>query len=239
MLRRFFLLVYMMRVPLITLLILGVTLPIAFRTTMFHGVADIEESQVLGRRSSHFCWSAKRLRAPSGAVIRRRACGWLAGGPAPEQRVSRLERGRALCGRRFVTLFPELVRSRMRLADPQAVISLVHFIRLAAEGLVSGTLVGLLVFFLVLRSPEPEDDGAVEVFALPAFLIFRKSKWIDRKIRAAKNRPDKHSCVGNELCVSSRLREQFPCAHSGTGYGIRKPILNLPHYIPDIVSHFY
>jgi hypothetical protein len=45
--RRRFLLVYMMRVPLLFLTILGFGLPWAFGTSMFHGVPDLALPQVL------------------------------------------------------------------------------------------------------------------------------------------------------------------------------------------------
>ena len=45
--RRRFLLLYMMRVPLLFLTVLGFGLPWAFGTSMFHGVADLALPQVL------------------------------------------------------------------------------------------------------------------------------------------------------------------------------------------------
>src|SRR5580704_12599934 len=45
--RRRFLLLYMMRVPLLFLFVLGVGLPWAFGTSMFHGLADLALPQVL------------------------------------------------------------------------------------------------------------------------------------------------------------------------------------------------
>ncbi len=40
--RKRFLLLYMMRVPLTFLTVLGFGLPWAFQTPMFHGIADLE-----------------------------------------------------------------------------------------------------------------------------------------------------------------------------------------------------
>ncbi len=221
MLRRFFLLLYMMRIPLITLLILGVALPIAFRTTMFHGVADIEESQVLGTAFLAFLLVSETMTCAFLVLLygEERADSWQPGAP-PEQRVPvwsvvALYIGAAIC----YVVFLSSIRSRMYMADPQAAISLVHFIRLAAEGLVCGTLVALLVFFLVLRIAKPEDDGAVEVFALPAFLIFRKSKWIDRKIRAAKNRPTSTTALGTSYASHRGAVSSLLARILGPGYG--------------------
>src|SRR5215472_11657551 len=46
MLRRIGLLVYMMRIPMFILIVLGVVLPLAFDTAMFRGLADLEPYQV-------------------------------------------------------------------------------------------------------------------------------------------------------------------------------------------------
>lgn len=220
MLRRFFLLVYMMRVPLITLLILGVALPLAFRTTMFHGVADIEDSQILGTAFLAYLLLSESITCAFLVLLygEERADGWQPG-PAPEQRVplwsvAALYVLAAIC----YLVFLASIRSRMYLADPKA-ISLVQFIRLAAEGLVCGAVVALLVFFLVLRIAKPENDRAVEVFALPAFLIFRKNKWIDHKIRAVKKRPASEAALGRTYASHRGPLSSFLARILGPGYG--------------------
>src|SRR5215471_11825125 len=44
--RSFFLLLYMMRVPLLSLAVIGIALPLGFHTSMLHGVADLGLRQV-------------------------------------------------------------------------------------------------------------------------------------------------------------------------------------------------
>ena len=47
MVRRFFLHLYMMRIPLLILFVLGAVLPLTFGSPMFHGLADLEPKQIL------------------------------------------------------------------------------------------------------------------------------------------------------------------------------------------------
>jgi len=87
--RRFCLLVYMMRVPLMTLLVLGAALPLAFQTTMFHGVADLEESQVFGAAFLAFLLFSEAITCAFLVLLygEERADGWQPDATA-EQRVS-------------------------------------------------------------------------------------------------------------------------------------------------------
>jgi len=211
--RRFCLLVYMMRVPLMTLLVLGAALPLAFQTTMFHGVADLEESQVFGAAFLAFLLFSEAITCAFLVLLygEERADGWQPDATA-EQRVSirsvvALYVVAVIC---YIVFFAS-IRSRMLLADPSAPISGLRFIFLVAKGLLSGALAVFLVFLLVLRIAKPEDDRAVEVFALPAFLIFRNSQWIDGKIRAGKKRPANEEALGTSYASHRGAFSSFFC----------------------------
>src|SRR5271156_2204584 len=87
--RRPFLLLYMMRVPLLFLFVLGVGLPWAFGTSMFHGVADLTLSQVL---TAAFLASLLVSIAITSCYLillygQERADGWIVQ-PTPQDRVS-------------------------------------------------------------------------------------------------------------------------------------------------------
>ena len=54
---------------------------------------------------------------------------------------------------------------------------------------------------------------------MPAFLIFRKSKWIDRKIRAAKNRPTSTTALGTSYASHRGAVSSLLARILGPGYG--------------------
>src|SRR5271155_6096386 len=87
--RRRFLLLYMMRVPLLFLFVLGFGMPWAFGTSMFHGVADLALPQVL---MAAFLASLLVSTAITSCFLillygQERADGWIVQ-PAPQDRVS-------------------------------------------------------------------------------------------------------------------------------------------------------
>src|SRR5271156_6798431 len=87
--RRRFLLLYMMRVPSIFIFLLGAGLPWAFGTSMFHGVADLDLSQVL--TAAFLASLLVNIAITTCFMIllygEERADGWIVQ-PAPQDRVS-------------------------------------------------------------------------------------------------------------------------------------------------------
>src|SRR5271155_2796984 len=87
--RRRFLLLYMMRVPLLFLTVLGFGLPWAFGTSMFHGVADLALPQVLTAACLASLLVSTAITSSFMILLygQERADGWIPQ-PAPQDRVS-------------------------------------------------------------------------------------------------------------------------------------------------------
>lgn len=185
--RRFWLLVYMMRVPLITLVVLGAALPLAFWTPMFHGVADIEPLQVSDVSLLAFLLLSEALSCGYLVLLygEERADGWQKR-PSPNERIATWEVV-ALYAVAAVgyAVFLGAVRARMVLANPDHV-TLPRFLILAAVGFGLGIFCVMGVFLFVLRVAKPEDDPALEVFAFPALLIFRNRPSFRTRVNAVK-----------------------------------------------------
>jgi hypothetical protein len=184
--RRFFLLLYMLRVPLLTLVLVGVALPLGFGTSMLHGLADLQPAQVLS--VSFFAMLLVSAAITCGFLVllyaEQRADG-RRGVPFAEPHVSTRSvvvlyaLGTAAYLALLVAVFV-----RMRDADPASQISFLTFVLRALLGLAFASIVIVAVFFLVLRIAKPEGSDAVEVFVAPVFLILRgKLPGLDAGIR--------------------------------------------------------
>ena len=181
--RRRFLLLYMMRVPLFFLFVLGAGLPWAFGTSMFHGVADLALPQVL---TAAFLASLLVSTAITSCFLillygQERADGWSVQ-PAPQDRVSL--RGVAFLylygGIGYVVFLYSIYRF---MGEAGRVLTGLRggFLFYSFCGLLLGLLVVMIFFLGALRFAKPENDDALEVFAFPAFLIIRKifgGHWI-------------------------------------------------------------
>jgi hypothetical protein len=174
--RRRFLLLYMMRVPLLFLFVLGVGLPWAFGTSMFHGLADLALPQVL---TAAFLASLLVSIAITSCFLillygQERADGWIVQ-PVPQDRVSL--RGVAFLyvygGICYVVFLYSICRF---MSEAGRVTADLHrgFLFYAFCGWLLGLLVVMIFFLCALRFAKPANDDALEVFAFPAFLIIRK-----------------------------------------------------------------
>src|SRR5271168_4473084 len=181
--RRRFLLLYMMRVPLLFLFVLGFGMPWAFGTSMFHGVADLALPQVL---MAAFLASLLVSTAITSCFLillygQERADGWIVQ-PAPQDRVSVW--GVAflyLYGGAGYILFLYSICRFMSTAGRVSTGLAGDFLLYALGGWLLALLIVMLFFLGALRFAKPEDDDALEVFAFPAFLIFRRffgGAWI-------------------------------------------------------------
>jgi hypothetical protein len=218
--RRFFLLLYMMRVPLFHFAILGVGLPLAFRTSMLHGVADLTSRQLFSVSFLTFLLLSEAITCAFLVLVygEERADGWQASNPtAPSVstwQVVALYLGAVGC---YISLFVAL-RRFMAQAVPGRPISMGHFVVMAGGGLAIGCVVLLIVFLLTLYVAKPEDDNAIEVFAFPIFLLLRKIGAIDRGIREAKRRPADPAKLGS-YAAHTGVISGFVGRLLGPGYG--------------------
>jgi hypothetical protein len=217
--RRRFLLLYMMRVPLLFMFVLGVGLPCAFKTSMFHGVADLALRQVI---TAAFLASLLVSVAITSCFLvllygHERADGWIVQ-PRPQDRVS-------LWGVAFLYVYGGIcyvvflysICRFMGEAGRVAVAQLHRgFLFYAFCGWLLGLLVVMIFFLGALRFAKPDDDDALEVFAFPAFLIIRRifgGVWI-RSFKDGKRSEAAFGSYAAHDGFFSRL-----IARLGPGYG--------------------
>ena len=181
--RRRFLLLYMMRVPLTFLTVLGFGLPWAFQSTMFHGIADLELVQVGAASFLAFLYISAAISSAFMILLygEERADGW-ENLPAPQDRVSTASVALlyiygGICYARFLVSIGQFMTTAGRVENNL----LGGFLFWSGAGLLAGILAVMIAFLAALRFAKPEDDDALEVFAFPAFLIFRRffgGAWI-------------------------------------------------------------
>jgi hypothetical protein len=216
--RTFAMLVYMMRVPLLALLIIGAGLPLGFTSSMLHGVADLELRQVF---SVSLLASLLVSAAMTGSFLillygEERADGW-ADRPKPEDRVSKaavalLYLFGSAC---YIALLVSVCRAMLLSGRPtEGLIS--QFVLLSIGGLATGFAVVLAFFLGALRLAKPADDEALEVFAFPLAYLFAEDsgirKWIRRFKRGTRNAPDAGTFAAHTDFFSQLL------ARLGPGY---------------------
>jgi len=216
--RRRFLLLYMMRVPLLFLTLLGFGLPAAFRTSIFHGFADLALPQVL----TAACLASLLVStAITGSFMillygQERADGWIIQ-PAPQDRVSLwgvafLYVYGGTCWILFLTSIYEFMTKAGRVETGLAR----GFLFYSFCGWFLGLLIVMIFFLGALRFAKPENDDALEVFAFPAFLVLRKifgGAWI----RSFKRGTRAHAASGSFAAHDGFFSQLF--ARLGPGYG--------------------
>lgn len=174
--RRRFLLLYMMRVPLIFMAVLGFLLPWLFTTSMFHGVADLIPRQLAEAAFLAFILINSAISMCFLVLLYgiERADGW-ATRPKPQERISRpLVALLYAYGTICYVLFLFSVCNFMGTAGRVKNASVLSFVLYTSIGFLAG-LVATTVFFLaVLRLAKPDDDYALEVYAFPLFYLFRR-----------------------------------------------------------------
>ena len=186
-----FLLFYMMRVPLSFLLILGLGLPLAFESSMFHGIADLTLVQVFKAAFLSSLLISSAMTASFLVLLYglERADGWKADRPAPEQRVTTWSVvALYLYGAVAWLSFLYSIFRFMQQAGREKSDLLPRFILYASGGLLLGLLVVLAAFVIALRWSRPEDDEAMEVFAYPFILVLRRrfgGEWV-RSVKTVK-----------------------------------------------------
>jgi uncharacterized membrane protein len=217
--RRRFLLFYMMRVPLTFLTVLGFGLPWAFQTAMLHGIADLELIQVGAASFLAFLYVSAAISCCFLILLygEERADGWgnLA---APQDRVTTLSVALlylygAICYVRFLLSIGQFMAIAGRV-EGNLVVS---FLLYSVTGFLVGIFAVMVCFLAALRFAKPEDDDALEVFAFPVFLIFRRffgGAWI-RSFKCGKS----SECRYGSYAAHNGPASGFFATLLGAGYG--------------------
>jgi hypothetical protein len=216
--RRRFLLLYMMRVPLTFLTVLGFGLPWAFQSTMFHGIADLELVQVGAASLLAFLYISAAISSAFMILLygEERADGW-GNLPAPQNRVSTASVALlyiygGICYVRFLVSIGQFMTTAGRVENNL----LGGFLFWSVGGLLAGILAVMIAFLAALRFAKPEDDDALEVFAFPAFLIFRRffgGAWI-RSFKQGKT----SECASGSYAAHNGPVSGFLAGLLGPGY---------------------
>lgn len=216
--RRRFLLLYMMRVPLFFLGVLGLGLPWAFQTSMFHGVADLVLYQLAEAACLAFLLVCSAMTGCYLVLLygEERADGW-GDRRAPQDRISRpsvllLYLYAGVCYTVFLVSICKFMSQAGRVGGHPSWSFLVY----SSCGFLLGLLVAMLFFLGVLRFGKPDDDDALEVFAFPAFLLIRKlfgGAWIRSFKRGSRSRAVPGSYAAHDGAFS-----RFLASLLGPGY---------------------
>jgi hypothetical protein len=204
MIRRVFLYIYMLRVPILVLLVLGVVLPMAFGSPMFRGLADLETNQIIGvsfgafllfsaamscsflvllyggeRADGNRISGASALPA-SGLQERPPISGWIVG-------------ALYLIGGFLYLRFLQAVFHAMKAAhtDPRGLT--LSFAGRSAAGALIAVGVALTVFLLDLWISPPRDVPQAEVFGFPILYLFRNFTPVRNILtKLSSSRPGQH-----------------------------------------------
>jgi len=217
--RKRFLLLYMMRVPLTFLTILGFGLPWAFQTAMFHGIADLELFQVGPASFLSFLYISSAISCCFLILLygEERADGWgnLA---APQDRVTLVSVALlylygGICYVRFLMSIGQFMTTAGRVETDL----LGRFVLWSVVGLLAGIFAVMVCFLAALRFAKPEDDDALEAFAFPAFFVIRRAfggAWIRAFKRGQCSEAARGSYAAHNGPVSGFLASLL-----GPGYG--------------------
>jgi len=217
--RRRFLLLYMMRVPLTFLTVLGFGLPWAFQTAMLHGIADLELIQVGAASYLAFLYVSAAISSCFMILLygEERADGW-GSLPAPQDRVTTFSVALlylygGICYVRFLVSIGQFMATAGRVVENL----LGGFLLWSMAGSLAGILAVMVCFLAALRFAKPEDDDALEVFAFPAFLVIRRifgGAWIRTFKRGKCSEAVRRSYTAHDGPVSG-----FFASLLGPGYG--------------------
>lgn len=218
--RRRFLLLYMMRVPLIFMGVLGFLLPWGFTTSMFHGVADLIPRQLVEAAFLAFILISSAISMCFLVLLygEERADGW-APRPKPEERIARwtvavLYAYGAIC----YVLFLFSICNFMSTAGRVNSANVLSFLLYTSVGFLGGVVVTTIFFLAVLRFAKPDDDYALEVYAFPLFFLFRprsgeEKDWIRSFKSGTRSEAAPHTYAAHDGSLSRFLGQRL-----GPGY---------------------
>ena len=218
-LRTFALLAYMMRVPVLALLIIGVGLPLGFGSSMLHGLADVTINEVF--RIAGLASLLVSCAITTCFLIllygEERLDGWQDRGD-PEDRVPKWAVALLYAGGAgaWVSLMYAVDHS---MADSGPVFPnlQLRFLAYSLLGALAGLAIVLIFFFGALRLAKPDDDEALESFAFPAAYLLPRDSAIRKWIRAFKGGTRHLAVPGSFASHTGSLSKLF--ARLGPGYG--------------------
>ena len=228
--RRIFLHLYLMRVPLLMLLVLGWLFPAALQTPMLHGLADLEFNQVAFVAFAAFlllsgavtcCFlvllygseRADGLRQPTPEIAL--AAGMPVRLPLSNWVVAVLYLGGGFLFFRFLLRVQQTMTAAHLYPEGMAL----RFWIQAGLGILLGTLFIVVIFVLDLFVSDPRSSPQIEVFALPIAYLFRKAGWLSRDLRYLSDaRPLRAVHLEKSLSSSNSL-SLFWVRVMGPGYG--------------------
>ena len=228
--RRLFLHLYLMRVPILMLLMLGVLLPCALSSPLLHAMADLEPNQVwlvafaatLLLSTAITCCFLVLLYGGERADGQRKP-------PAPDDQLAatpdRLPPARWIVALLYVggsaLYLSFLYRVEQTMADAH----------LDTRGLASafwlkaglGTLLAslfiLLIFVLDLWISDPRSKPQIEVFALPIAYIFNKVGWISSSVQFLNDQRPLRAVGLERLLARDNWLNLWLVRILGPGYG--------------------
>jgi hypothetical protein len=193
--RRFFLHLYMLRIPLLTLVLLGVILPETFSSTLFRGLADLELNQILVVSLGAFLVFSSAMTCAFLVLLygAERADGVSLGSRGesldphnrqiPAWTVASMYVIGAMAYGRFLYVVYETMREVR--VNPQTISDLFWY--RAAFGAIVGATVIIAAFFVDLWISSPRQAPEIEVFAFPIAYIFRNSSVVRRLLKSISN----------------------------------------------------
>lgn len=194
MVRRFFLHLYMLRIPLLILFLLGAVLPETFKSTLVRGLADLEFNQILvvslgafllvssamtcaflvllygADRADGAPLPARRLPDAPQVAGTPRISGWI---------VASLYGIGAMAYAHFLHVVSQTMKAVR--VHPQGVSE--QFWGFAALGAILGSLVVVAVFFIDLWVSSPRQAPEIEVFAFPLAYVFRNQPSVRKLLK--------------------------------------------------------
>jgi hypothetical protein len=213
-----FLLLYMMRIPLLFMTVIGFLLPWGFTSSMFHGVADLSYPQLA---VAAFLACILINSAISGCFLvllygEERADGWVER-PKPQDRISHwavasLYVYGGICYISFLFSICKFMSTAGRVTD----VTVPVFFLWSMTGWFVGILLTGIFFLAVLRFAKPNDDDALEVYAFPAFYVIRQF-FGDSWIRSFKEGTRSQAPPGSFAAQDGRLSRAL-ASFLGPGY---------------------
>ncbi|HXJ10924.1 MAG TPA: patatin-like phospholipase family protein [Candidatus Limnocylindrales bacterium] len=228
--RRIFLHLYLMRVPILMLLVLGWLFPSALQTPMLHGLADLEFNQVAFVTFAAFlllccavscCFlvllygseRADGLRQPPPEIalaaempLRLPLSSWM---------VAVLYLGGGLLFFRFLLRVQQTMTAAHLHPEGMAL----RFWIQAGLGTLLGTLFIVAIFVLDLLVSDPRSSPQIEVFALPIAYLFRKAGWLARNLKSLSDARPLRALHLERTLSSSNSLNLLLVRILGPGYG--------------------
>jgi len=227
--RRVFLHLYLMRVPLLMLLLMGWVLPNALASPMLRSLADLQPNQVWVVAFAAFLLLSAALTCCFLVLLygSQRADGKREPLPA-EARVAAMPQRMPLSkwivallyigGSALFVRFLLRVEQSMEAAniDPGKVDG---FWLHAAWGTLLGTLFIVVLFLLDLYLSDPRSAPQIEVFALPIVYLFHEAHWLSSILQSLSEQRPLHTLRMDFLLSRSNRLSLWLVRILGPGYG--------------------